>query len=883
LFWTTKKQIAFNPTRITVNYGMFLYRANTHSIIPPEREAVAGRAVHIRSLRASGELKGLRMRVRDIGLLLAAAPFALMSAPALAQSDKPGDSDEKAATPAKQENFSTGVAKARDQLDSATSTSVIDEAKLGRLGMRSVSDLLRVLPGVRSEADAGDGYGSFTIRGLPLSSTGAKFVQFQEDGLPVLEFGDITYTSVDMFVRADLNLAGVQAIRGGSASTFASNSPGGVINFISKTGVKQGGTIQTTMGLDYKSYRLDFDYGAHLSDTVRMHIGGFYRQGKGPRETGFDGQRGGQIKFNVTKEFTGGYIRFYGKYLDDRSPAFGVVPIRVTGTDADPRYTPVANFDPKRDLLYSRYTTQLLSRDRDNQFARYDITDGQNPVVKAFGVEAQFGLAGWTITDRFRYSGISGRLVTLDAIPMGNASTVATQLGGAGATLSYANGPNAGQAITDPSALNGNGLLAQLTYFNNNIRSLDNMTNDLRATRVWALGGGELTSTVGFYKSRQKIAIDNLWAAMLSEVRGGGNAALVNVTTAAGAAVTSNGYYGYGAAFPTFPRTCCRMSIDTAYDVNAPYGSLNYQIGKLAVGGSVRYDHVDASGTLIRDAGYSSFDVNGDGQITGAEQRVSSLALTTPVAIDYGKGYVSYSASANYRIAERLSSFVRYSRGGRANADRLVRGGFINATTGSLLDMNNAVDKVRQLEGGFKFRTTGLSAQVTGFWAEANDTNVLLGQRFTRVYQAKGVEFEGAFQHGWFSMTAGATYTKAEIKKDSLNAIYVGKKPGRQADLIFQAMPQVAFGKLAAGAVFIGTTGSYTDVTNRLRLPSYVTTDLFAEYRLTDRLSVSINANNVFDVLAIASANDGTIPASGVVQARVLNGRNVSGALRFDF
>ena len=43
------------------------------------------------------------------------------------------------------------------------------------------------------------------------------------------------------FVRADLTLSQVQAIRGGSASTFSSNSPGGVINLISKTGEEEGG------------------------------------------------------------------------------------------------------------------------------------------------------------------------------------------------------------------------------------------------------------------------------------------------------------------------------------------------------------------------------------------------------------------------------------------------------------------------------------------------------------------------------------------------------------------------------------------------------------------------------------------------------------------
>ncbi len=46
--------------------------------------------------------------------------------------------------------------------------------------------------------------------------------------------------------------------------------------------------------------------------------------------------RGGQIKANITREFDGGYIRLYGKYLDDRSIAFLPNPVRVTGSNGDP-------------------------------------------------------------------------------------------------------------------------------------------------------------------------------------------------------------------------------------------------------------------------------------------------------------------------------------------------------------------------------------------------------------------------------------------------------------------------------------------------------------------------------------------------------------------
>ena len=63
-----------------------------------------------------------------------------------------------------------------------------------------------------------------------------------------------------------------------------------MINLISKTGVVEGGTTASNLGLDYERSRLDFDYGTRLSDSLRMNIGGFYRQGEGPRAVGFETQ-----------------------------------------------------------------------------------------------------------------------------------------------------------------------------------------------------------------------------------------------------------------------------------------------------------------------------------------------------------------------------------------------------------------------------------------------------------------------------------------------------------------------------------------------------------------------------------------------------------------
>uniref|UniRef100_UPI00311F232C TonB-dependent receptor plug domain-containing protein n=1 Tax=Erythrobacter sp. TaxID=1042 RepID=UPI00311F232C len=138
----------------------------------------------------------------------------------------------------------TGVARGQNRLESSVSVSSIGADSIADLNPSSSADLIRQIPGIRSEASGGEGNANIAVRGIPVSTGGARYIQLQEDGLPILEFGDIIFGNADNFLRADRNVARVEAIRGGSASTFASNSPGGIINFISKTGEREGGALQ---------------------------------------------------------------------------------------------------------------------------------------------------------------------------------------------------------------------------------------------------------------------------------------------------------------------------------------------------------------------------------------------------------------------------------------------------------------------------------------------------------------------------------------------------------------------------------------------------------------------------------------------------------------
>lgn len=785
------------------------------------------------------------------------------------------------------EVVTTGVARGRDRLSSATSTSTIREGEINRIGPQAFPDLVRYIPGIRVEAGGGEAGASYTVRGLPLVSEGAKYLQLQEDGLPVLEFGDIYSATPDMFIRLDANVASVESIRGGSASTFASNAPGGVINLISKTGDVEGGSLRVSSGLGTGTERVDVEFGGRLGKDWRFHVGGFYRAGSGPFSLGYNGYAGGQVKFNVTREFTGGHIRVSAKLLDDRVPHFTAGPISVDGTDADPKYGDVPGFSVQKDQLVSRYLTSTMFRNTDNQAETINLQSGMRAKQTALGMEAQFTLGEFTVVDRMRYASSSGSDLQVLPIAVFPAVEFLNAYGGAG--LVYATGPQTGQSVANPASLNGNGLVAAAAAFYTRFRDLGNFTNDLRISRVVPLGQSSLTLTGGIYRSHQVIDYVSNLPQYLETVTGGGNGALLDVVDAQGQVLTATGYLG---RFP-FPGVAVDYYANTTYDVTAPYGSFNYAAGDISIGGSVRYDHIRAQGSTGQNGpnDFSPFDVNGDGAISPSEVEVPVLTAASRYPVNYSTGYASYSLSVNYRPLEWFSAFGRYSRGGRASADRILGSDKMNLLAGTLAAGTRGYDPVRQAEIGIKLRKSGASLNLTGFWARVSESNfqtytdangVPTYALFTNGYRAMGLELEAAFRRGPVSIKGGATYTNATIV-NSLDPALVGNTPRRQPRLLFQFMPTYDVDLFTIGANVVGTGSSYAQDINLLKQPAYTTVGAFAQVRPMRNLELSLNVANLFDTLAITDVIDSAIPASRVVSARSLPGRTVNLSSRFFF
>jgi len=62
-----------------------------------------------------------------------------------------------------------------------------------------------------------------------------------------------------------------------------------------------------------------------------------------------------------------------------------------------------------------------------------------------------------------------------------------------------------------------------------------------------------------------------------------------------------------------------------------------------------------------------------------------------------------------------------------------------------------------------------------------------------------------------------------------------------------------------------------------------MTTNAFVQFRPTEQLLLSLNANNLFDKRAFVAIDPGFVPYQGIVSASVLNGRTISATARFSF
>jgi outer membrane receptor protein involved in Fe transport len=719
----------------------------------------------------------------------AAAPTA-QTAPASAPADTTAEPEAKNDGLQLDKVIVTGTSGRSSKMKSSVSVSTLGEEQIQKANPTSSAELLRSVPGVRAESSGGEGNANVAVRGLPISAGGGRYVQFQEDGLPIFSSGEMNFATPDAFMRVDNATGRLEVVRGGTASTLASGAPGGIFNFVTKTGEEQGGVASLTKGLgSYDQTRLEFGYGGRAGEKTRFYIGGHQRTGEGSRNGGVNVEQGGQLRANVTQELDNGFIRLSYKNLDDRSPTLLPVPVRFSSTG---QISERSGIDPRTASFYTPYWIPDQTLTSSNGRVSSNINDGQHVKTDAVGVEADLDVgAGWRLQNKFRTSKNTGRFI---GVFPGNDPAPAA----AGTT--YLNGPRAGQAYT------GDAFTA--VVFNTSYDDLSLLVNDLKMVGDFNLGSsGKLTTTAGLYLAKQRVAMTWNFNQYMLEASGDRPALLSSPGFV-------NGSAGFGG--------CCMNTIDATYTTTAPYGVVAWELGSLNLDASVRADKQKASGTYNQTG------------LPGGSAGVS-YNLSGARVIDYSVKNTSYSFGGNYRITKDLAAFARYSSGASFPTDRLAFFAPANQVNG-VADI--PLNEVKQFEFGTKWRGDGLSLFATAFLAKTKESNTDFTatpiRNVSTEYEAKGIELEGAFAFGGFSLGGGVTLTDAEVTASS-NAATVGRTPRRQAKVIYQLTPAYSVGDFSIGARVIGTTKSKDDGpagNTTVEMPGYTVVNAFTSYKL---------------------------------------------------
>jgi iron complex outermembrane recepter protein len=226
----------------------------------------------------------------------------------------------------------TATQTPRTNLDASVAVTTLSNQEVERAAPRSTTEMLRYVPGfTRVESSGGEVNQNISIRGI----LGVEYVMFMEDGMPVFPTMHTYFMNADNLFRFDENIERMEVVRGGASALFGSNTPGAIINYINKTGGDHfEGTMRATAGT-HALARYDLNAGGPLGENWRFNAGGFYRYDQGVRDPGFPGIRGGQLKANVTRLLSNGYIRASVKYIDDRNQF--ILPLPLNNPE-DPDY-----------------------------------------------------------------------------------------------------------------------------------------------------------------------------------------------------------------------------------------------------------------------------------------------------------------------------------------------------------------------------------------------------------------------------------------------------------------------------------------------------------------------------------------------------------------
>jgi len=796
---------------------------------------------------------------------------------------------------------------------------------IDRKAPRSTADLLELVPGIFVEGTAGELSNNYSVRGL--QGGGQRFIQLQEDGLPIIYQGG----GADFFFTQDLTIDRLEAVKGGSSGVLTVNGAGATINFISRQPKfdKAEGLARFT-AYNYGLRRGDFYYSAPiLRDKLSFSIGGFIQTSPGVRRNPFsyDGYR---LKGTLEYRFDdGGYVRLTGRIGDLRAAYYADQPYAYN--NGKPGSIPGLDtqFDNIGGTAFSRISVPVSTFVDPSGFRDFNYSEGVRVKTQQLRIDVQKPISdSIEVFARARYLGLktdfNGLFPGSGTGNAGLASAVSYLTPGAGSPI--AGLLAAGQAafpttvrfgvrnlrtnvvlgsnqVAALNALNGNGFLQQTTL-NHDFQTGFDFGSNFGARWEYQGSGFKNSLTAGvLYNNVGRYQNQSATSSVVNDVKNNSDiydVVALDANNNVIGTLTDNGQISYGNWGAGI-----RRRTDSSVSV---YANDELQLGeKLRIDGGIRWESDDArylegnTPTAAQAADpanrliATAFDANGNP--TEYQQLVQPGVANANVVRTVGSTFngtftetrrtqdrIAWTVGVNYLIRPNLSIYARYADGFQTNNTDPITG-------------------IELYEGGIRYEYRKLlSASVTVFQTNFNNqfynfidpTNPTIQTAFQADLSTFGVEVDALIRPvRWWSVDFFGVFQDPTLNNLRLNGQrqtgFDGNRPERTPATLFTVtstfqLPR-RLGEFYGRYKYIGKI--FADSGNGVALPAYGVTSFGVTLNLTERLQAAFNVDNVFDELGLTEGNprqgQTQNAASGFFYARGIAGPTFGGSVTLKF
>lgn len=817
----------------------------------------------------------MNVRITIKAALLASA--ACFVTPSLAQVDDEPASNEAASPDGDGQGADiivTGqTTRNRALITASADITIATEKDIERKSAKSTAELLELVPGIFVEATGGAISNNYSVRGL--QGGGQRFVQLEEDGLPIVYSGG----GADFFFDQDLTIDRLEAVKGGSSGVLTVNGAGATINFLSrKPNFEEAEGIARISAFNYGKLRADFYYSQPITDKLAFNIGGYIQSDPGVRENPFD-YKGWRIKGALEYRFDdGGSIRISAKGGDVENAFYATQPYAFD--DGDPTgipgldtqfgniggdafaniAVPVSTFvepDGFRDFRYRdgvKVKTAQIRVDIDKP-----INDSISLFLKTRYFDYSFDFNGLFPGSGTGNAGLTSAInyLTPGALSPINSTLIAGAQAFPTAVRFGIENLRTGVVIgsnqtAELNALNGNGFLQRTTLNHDFVSGSD---FGLNAGGRWEFQGEGFTNslTAGiFYYNVSRSQNQSATASVVNDVRSNSDIYDIVALDAANNVVgtlSDNGLVSFGDWGAGI-----RDRDDSAISL---YINDELAIGDLRIDGGVRWESDSAT---ARDGNAAAVNQPVQPGVIGVLRDVGSTFDGTFTTRRLTQNRAAYTVGANYQFTPNFAVYARYANGFQTNNVDPI-------STIELYEAGVRYQYGRLINGSLTVFRTNFRDQNFNF---ADPVNPTVQSNINADLRTNGVELDVLVRpNNWFSVNLQGVLQDPRLVNLAINGEnqegFEGNRPERTPSVLFTITPVVelpkGLGEIFARYKYIGQI--FADAGNGIALPGYGVTSAGFTVNLSDRLQASFNADNLFNVIGLTEGN----PRQGQTQA----------------